>query len=262
MKTSKAAEQSVVFFLLFRGVLHYCIFIGPDMTLEGTPGMVSRLFCGRCHARNAKRKERKKGKKVERRRKEGKEKTRENGRKKRQEEREGVKSRDGKEDSAGRLFLGGTVPAENPVLQIVDPEACPGKNPGCCHASHSATAVDSCCLLLVQGSDPVLEIICLDIDVYRSGDMPLGKFFGGPHIKEYYGRGVGYRCGKLRILHRCYIIPGAAEKGHEEWKYSGVKNLFHNESNADAVKCGYCQMRMLSDAGCCQMSDAVRCGCC
>ena len=172
------------------------------MTLESTPGMVSRLFCGRCHARNAKRKERKKGKKVERRRKEGKEKTRENGRKKRQEEREGVKSRDGKEDSAGRLFLGGTVPAENPVLQIVDPEACPGKNPGCCHASHSATAVDSCCLLLVQGSDPVLEIICLDIDVYRSGDMPLGKFFGGPHINEYYGRGVGYRCGKLRILKR------------------------------------------------------------
>ena len=79
MKTSKAAEQSVVFFLLFRGVLHYCIFVGPGVTLEGTPGMVFRSFCGRCHARNAKWKERKKGKKVERKRKEGKEKTRGKG---------------------------------------------------------------------------------------------------------------------------------------------------------------------------------------
>ena len=73
---------------VFVHITHYCIFVGPDMTLEGTPGMVSRLFCGRCHARNAKRKERKKGKKVERRRKEGKEKKRENGKKKRREERE------------------------------------------------------------------------------------------------------------------------------------------------------------------------------
>ena len=38
---------------VFVHITHYCIFVGPDMTLEGTPGMVPRLFCGRCGFRAA-----------------------------------------------------------------------------------------------------------------------------------------------------------------------------------------------------------------